>query len=105
MVARERTIRSQLIEDHEAGRRAVPTAIARLRSITGDGMRSIACAGTHDGLFFDFMLATGRHVFFEEVHILRVRGGRVVEDHVAIDMRAIIRKLAMEPLSRCTVGP
>jgi hypothetical protein len=60
----------------------------------------IACEGTHDGPFFGFMLATGRHVRFEERHFMRIRNGRVVEDQVAIDMRLIIRQLALEVLSR-----
>ncbi len=56
----------------------------------------IACTGTHDGPFFGFMVATGRRVRFEELHVLRVRNGRVVEDEIAIDMRLIIRQLAAE---------
>ena len=55
----------------------------------------IACEGTHDGAFFGFMLATGRQVRFEELHIMSVRNGRVIEDHVTIDLRAIIRQLGV----------
>lgn len=54
----------------------------------------IACEGAHDGPFFDFMLATGRAVRFVEIHRLQVRAGRIVEDQIAIDLRAIIRQLA-----------
>lgn len=54
----------------------------------------IACEGTQDGPFFGFMLATGRHVRFEEVHCMNVCNGRVVVDQVTIDMRLIIRQLA-----------
>jgi predicted ester cyclase len=71
----------------------------------------IECDGAHDGPFFDFMLATGRHVRFAERHMLQISGDRVVVDKVTIDLRAIIRQLAhgprhvMIPISSGQSGP
>ena len=73
-------------------RAAFPELARELIAIDGLGVR-IACEGAHEGPFFGFMLATGRRVRFDEVHRLHVHDGRVVEDHVSIDLRAIIRQL------------
>lgn len=54
----------------------------------------ISDAGTHDGLFFDCVIPTGRRVAFEELHRLRIEHDRVVEDCVEIDMGDIVRQLA-----------
>lgn len=55
---------------------------------------TIACEATHDGTFFGFMRPTRRAVQFTETHAMRVDGDRVVDDALAIDLRAIIRQLA-----------
>jgi predicted ester cyclase len=87
---------SDLIGGAPRLRVAFPDLVREVVAIDGGDhlVIRIACEGTHDGSFFGFMLATGRHVRFEEVHTLRVRNGRVIEDHVTIDLRLIIRQLA-----------
>lgn len=78
-------------------RAAFPDLVREVVAIDGGDhlVIRIACEGTHDGPFFGFMLATGRQVRFEERHVMRVRNGRVIEDHVTIDLRAIIRQLGV----------
>jgi hypothetical protein len=53
----------------------------------------VVCHGVHDGTFYGFMQATGRQVRFDEVHQLTFLDGRLVEDRVALDFRAIVRQL------------
>jgi predicted ester cyclase len=90
------TFHNDLIGGAPRLRAAFPALVREVVSIdAGDHLLiRIACEGTHDGPFFGFMLATGRTVRFDEVHTMRVRNGRVVEDHVTVDMRLIIRQLA-----------
>ena len=77
---------------------AFPDLVRTVIAIERAGERAftirIACAGTHDGAFFDVVKPTHRRVRFEELHHVRVEGDRIVEDRLELDLRAIVRQLS-----------
>jgi hypothetical protein len=81
-----------------ARRAAFPDLVRRVVSIERTGDRRVAirvaCTGTHAGAFFGFVKPTHRAVRFDEVHDVRVDGGRIIEDRLELDLRAIVRQIS-----------
>jgi hypothetical protein len=78
-------------------RAAFPGLRRRVVALEARGGRAIvrvACYGLHGGAFFGFMAPTGRPVAFDEEHALVLDGDHVAVDHLALDLRAIIRQMA-----------
>ncbi len=55
----------------------------------------VACEALHSGPFFDLLRATGKRVRFSEIHELVPQGGALLEDRVTLDLRTILRQLAV----------
>ena len=54
----------------------------------------VVCGGEHVGPFFELMTPTRRWVRFHVDHRLAVIGDHVVEDCIAVDLRALVVQLA-----------
>jgi hypothetical protein len=90
-------------------RAAFPDLVRQVVSIERTSERGfairIACAGTHDGPFFGFVRPTHRRVRFEELHHVRIDGGRIVEDRLELDLRAIVRQISRDGSARGGAAP
>ena len=77
-------------------RAAFPGLARRVIAIEPRGPRAVeirvSCEGDHDGDFYGFLRASGRHVRFDERHELVVRDDAIAH-RIAIDVRAIVRQL------------
>lgn len=75
--------------------RAFPDVKARYTPILAQGDRIAfvgVVTGTHRGNFFG-MPATGKRIRWTEMHIFRVRGGRIAEHWVQADMFGIVQQI------------
>jgi predicted ester cyclase len=54
----------------------------------------VVCWGEHVGPFFDLLTPTRRRVRFHVDHRLAVIGDHVVDDCIALDLRALLVQLA-----------
>jgi ketosteroid isomerase-like protein len=79
-------------------RAAFPALARRVVGVTREGETiavRVRCEGDHDGPFFRILSPTGRRVSFDVTHHLVVRDGVVVVHRVAIDVRAIVVRIAL----------
>jgi steroid delta-isomerase-like uncharacterized protein len=95
-----------------AGRDALKAAQDRVRQGLGDARMEVhdliaegdrvavrlTSHGTHSGEFMG-MPATGKSYAISEIHILRIRDGKVVEHWREADMLGMLRQLGMFPSS------
>jgi hypothetical protein len=87
-------------------RAAFPTLTRRIVAIVGTPSHPlvrVVCQGKHLAPFFDLLAPTGRRVQFDVMHRLVVGGDHLIEDRVALDLRAIVLQLAGSPAP--TLGP
>jgi hypothetical protein len=79
-------------------RAAFPELVRRVVAIAASNPRRVTirvtCEGRHCGILFGLVKPTRRIVRFDAVHCLTCDGDRIVEDHLEIDLRAIVRQLA-----------
>jgi hypothetical protein len=78
-------------------RSAFPGLVRRVHAVhhAGDAITvHVRCVGEQRGAFFRILSPTARRVTFDVVHVVDVRGERVAEHRVALDLRAIVLQLA-----------
>jgi steroid delta-isomerase-like uncharacterized protein len=56
-------------------------------------------SGTHEGEFMGIP-ATGKHLTFDAFDLLRLRGGKVVDHWVVLDVAGLLRQMGVLPATR-----
>ena len=74
---------------------AFPQLVRRVTAVVMDGLITVrlVCEGVHEGMWGAIICATGRRVTFEEQHEIVAVDGRIVSDHIALDLPAIVLQL------------